>query len=217
MAEETAHRERTEGGHPVDDEDLSRDELLAEVKRLRSRVAELERGHSEHNRALSSGLHDATHDLITGLYNHAHVIEHLALAMRSAKRYHYPLSICVVRMDGLSTVYDTQGTDVAEELLCEFGRLIIDELRGDDIGGRYGQEGFCIVFPHTMPANAALGMERVRRAFNKLVTDLPIQVAFGVAGLTSGDTQPADLLADAGKAVAEARDSGGDRIVVHVP
>jgi diguanylate cyclase (GGDEF)-like protein len=201
----------------MDDEKLNAEDLLAEVERLRAQVADLERGRSEHSRALASGLHDATHDLITGLYNHAHVIEHLALAIRSAKRYHYPLSICVVRMDGLSAVYDTQGTDVAEELLCEFGRLVIDELRGDDIGGRYGQEGFCIVFPHTMPANAALGMERVRRAFNKLVADLPIQVAFGVAGLVSGDMQPADLLADAEKAVTQARASGGDRIVVHVP
>jgi diguanylate cyclase (GGDEF)-like protein len=94
---------------------------------------------------------------------------------------------------------------------------VTDELRGDDIGGRYGREGFCIVFPHTKPANAAIAMERVRRLLEPVIGALPIRPAFGVSALASEETQEADLLTNAAEGTQEAEEAGGNRIVVRMP
>jgi diguanylate cyclase (GGDEF)-like protein len=94
---------------------------------------------------------------------------------------------------------------------------VTDELRGDDIGGRYGRQGFCIVFPHTNPANAAIAMERVRRMLEAVIGALPIQAAFGVSALASKETLEADLLRNATEGMKEAEAAGGNRIVVRMP
>lgn len=200
----------------MDDQRKSKAQLLDEVKALRARAAELEDALGERTRAEKRTLHDATHDVLTGVYNRTHLLERLALAVQSAKRYDYPLSLCRCSLYGIESVYEAQGDAAADEALVTFGGLVMAELRQCDVVGRYGEE-FCIVFPQTPAANAAMAAERICRRFEEMVRPLPVTAMFGIAGLAPEDMEEADLLASAGEALREAKEGGGDRIVVYVP
>lgn len=199
------------------DEDKTKEQLLEEVASLRARLAELER--SEAGRTLSERrvLRDATHDDITGLYSHPHLLQHLSLAVRSARRYEYPLSVCLCRLAGLKAVYETQGEEVAEDVLAEFGELVRETLRGDDIAGRCGKDEFCVVFSHTVAEEAAMAAERVLDEFELVATDLPISPVFGIAQLELEEMRESELLELAEDAMEEAEQAGDGAIVIGTP
>jgi diguanylate cyclase (GGDEF)-like protein len=200
----------------MDDAGKSKAQLIEELQALRARVEELEHAQAEHRQAERKSLADATHDPSTGLFNREHFMEHLAPSVRSARRYGYPLSVCLCCLPGLRAVNRTKGRQVTEELLAEFGDLIRDELRGDDIAGRYGEEEFCIVLPHTLAANAAMAIERVRARLDRVAAGVSLKAAFGVADLAPDDATEKDLLLRADRALCKARDAGGNRVVIQL-
>ncbi len=199
------------------EQEMTREELLAEVRSLRARVAELERADRGRPLVRSGALRDATHDEVTGLYSHPHLLEHLSLAVRSARRYEHALSVCVCRLSGLDAVHQSQGADVAEQVLAEFGRLVSDTFRGDDIAGRCGRDEFCVIFSHTVSSEAAMAAERIVDRLELVATDLPIVPAFGIAQLEPDAMDEPDLLALAEEAMQEAEQVGGGAIVIGSP
>jgi diguanylate cyclase (GGDEF)-like protein len=201
----------------MDDAEKTRDELVQDVKSLRARVAELERALSERKQSASQLLYEATHDSLTGLLNRTQFLERLAPAVQSARRYASPLSVCLCSLDGIRAINQTQGRHVADELLAEFGDLVRDELRGDDVAGRYGEDEFCIAFPHTAAVNAGKAIERIQARLRALVGELPIMAAYGIADLVRPDMSERDLVALADQALRDARAAGGDRIVISAP
>jgi len=199
------------------DQDKTKEQLLEEVASLRARLAEVERGKTGQTLAERRALRDATHDETTGLYSHAHLLHHLSLAVRSARRYEYALSVCLCRLAGLQAVYETQGTEVAEAVLAEFGELVGETLRGDDIAGRSGKDEFCVVFSHTVAREAAMAVERILDEFELVATDLPIAPVFGIAQLEPGKMHERELLSLAEQAMKEAETGGDGAIVIGSP
>jgi len=201
----------------MEDAEKSRAQLVAELAALRARVAELENAEAKRRRALNQSTWTASHDRATGLFDRAHFLDRLMLAVRSAQRHEYPVSVCMCAFDSIDSVRAEMGAGVSEELLAEFGELIIDELRGEDIAGRYAHNEFCMVFPYTQAADSTVPVERLRARLAKMVNGLAITVSCGIADLSSGGETGRDLLALAEKAMRSAQEAGGNRIVVYKP
>lgn len=111
--------------------------------------------------------YEAIHDSLTGLYNRRYFMERLESAIKTSKRYGYPLSVCLCDLDKLKFINDTYGHQVGDEVISVFGKIIVEELRSEDVPGRYGGDEFCILFPNVPAPKAAVSVDRIRNRFQK--------------------------------------------------
>jgi diguanylate cyclase (GGDEF)-like protein/PAS domain S-box-containing protein len=165
-------------------------------------------------------LHEATHDSLTGLYNRRYFMDRLRGILSSAHRYQYPVSLCVCDVDDFKRVNDTHGHLAGDEVLATVGRIITEELRSDDIAGRYGGDEFWIILPHTEPEVAVLSIERIGSRVEKCRfqdaegASFSVSATFGIAGVTSERHTEQQILVAADQALYQGKQSGGGRIVL---
>jgi len=177
----------------------------------------------ERREALSRLAFMATHDPLSGLFNRRHLLEQLEVAVAAAHRYGHPISLCICDLDDFKQVNDTHGHPAGDEVIRQFGRLILKEIRADDFGGRYGGDEFCIVLNHT-PADAAREVvERLRTGLERLAFRdgrggyFQISASFGVSGLDPEQPGKGVLIDAADQALYRAKEAGRNRVEVRTP
>jgi diguanylate cyclase (GGDEF)-like protein len=168
-----------------DDDDVEALELLTDV--ISAHIA------------LASGFeveaHDSRHDSLTGLPNRRAYEERLAVETSRATRYGQPLSICLLDLDGFKGVNDRLGHPAGDEVLRHVARLI-DESRVADDAFRIGGDEFAILMPHTDPAEARRGAERLARAIvGARLGEGSVGVSFGIGPATE-DPERSHLTAE---------------------
>jgi len=165
-------------------------------------------------------LHEATHDALTGLHNRRYFMDRLRGILSSANRYNFPVSLCVCDLDDFKQINDTHGHLAGDDVLATFGRIITEELRSNDIAGRYGGDEFWVILPHTEPEVAVVSIERIGSRIEKHIFQdsegAPFSVAatFGIAGATPERRTEQQLLVAADQALYQGKQSGGARIVI---
>lgn len=205
------------GEHFVDDAGKSRDQLLEELKELRSQVKELERRATESTEAHKELLYAAKHDGNTGLLSRVEFMEKLGLEMRSSQRYRYPLSVCLCELD--RTTGNGRGNG-REELIAAIGRIIREQIRCSDAAARLQSDAFCIIFHHTSASDATSATGRVRQQVEGLqqegaeAGDGQVTISVGIAHFSSTHETEEDLLTAAQTALQKAQDSGGNCLFV---
>jgi len=110
-------------------------------------------------------------DNLTSLYNRAYFFYRLNSEIQRAKRYKRPLSILIMDMDDFKQFNDLYGHLVGDQLLRALSNTILSTIRYSagkpsyelDIPCRYGGDEFAIILPETIPANAAIAAERLRK------------------------------------------------------
>ena len=91
--------------------------------------------------ALAGG--DLTHDTVTGLPNHYHVLSQLHQRLTAPKRL--PLAIMCLWVDELQTLADIHGHRAIERVVKEVGGRIQGKLRAPDVLGRFDEAGFLVM------------------------------------------------------------------------
>jgi diguanylate cyclase (GGDEF)-like protein len=166
---------------------------------------------------------EAMFDALTGLLNRRHLSRNLHTAMTSAKRYNYPLSLCLFDVDHFKSINDNHGHSAGDQVLIALSKTIKEEMRQADFAGRYGGDEFCVIFPHTGASDGEKCLERMRRKIEEKVLEegvgLPFSVtcSFGLAEMTSGMADQEELLKIADQAMYQAKKGGGNRIIVFHP
>ena len=161
--------------------------------------------------------HDATHDVLTGLANRRSAEERLEAWRADATRHHEPLSVLLLDLDHFKRINDRHGHAAGDLVLQAVGKVLRDELRGGDLGARFGGEEFLVVLPHCAGDEAFETAERIRTriAAMRVPVDhraLRITVSVGVAGLRTEESV-ASLLVRADAALYAAKARGRDRCV----
>jgi diguanylate cyclase (GGDEF)-like protein len=162
----------------------------------------------------------ATLDPLTGLHNRRYFREALAVEVQRARRQRQPLSVLILDADGFKAVNDTFGHQAGDALLKDIADVLRHTVRVFDISARIGGDEFAVLMPGSDSAAAALTGERIRRLLASLSlpktaegTSPKLCMSIGAAVL-----QPAangeDLLADADRALYQAKTTGGDRVQV---
>jgi diguanylate cyclase (GGDEF)-like protein/PAS domain S-box-containing protein len=129
---------------------------------------------------------DATYDALTGLVNRRTVCTALDNAIDTARREKTALSVCLSDVDKFKGINDTYGHAAGDSILIAFGRLLKEGTRSNDIPGRLGGDEFCIVFPKSTAAQAAICIERIRlrlhqKAFEAGSREFAVSATFGIA------------------------------------
>jgi PleD family two-component response regulator len=89
----------------------------------------------------------ATHDGLTGLWNHQAILETLERECARHVREQRPLGVAMADLDRFKLVNDTWGHPVGDTVLAEVSNTMTGCLRPYDALGRYGGEEFLIVLP----------------------------------------------------------------------
>lgn len=156
----------------------------------------------------------ATHDTLTGLWNHGAIMEILRKELARSRRERKATAILAADLDRFKLINDTHGHLAGDVVLHEVARRIVHSVRGYDAVGRTGGDEFLIVAPG---CNEPDGMTLARRV-RKSISSRPIQaepealsvgVSLGVA-VTQGDVDvdASVLLRAADKALYQAKKCG---------
>ncbi len=173
------------------------------------------------NLQLRTSLHEqATHDVLTRLFNRRYLDETLPRELHRAQRAKEPLSVAMIDVDHFKKLNDTFGHDAGDVVLETLGRLLRDNLRFSDIACRFGGEEFMIVMPGTLASQAHARLDQLReliaahpfthqaRALGRLT------VSVGIAQSPLHGTAKDELLRQADHALYMAKEQGRDRTVV---
>ena len=162
----------------------------------------------------------ATHDPLTGLWNHEEILLILEKELARAEREGTPVSVFMADLDHFKKVNDTYGHMAGDAVLRVATARMSSQMRPYDAVGRYGGEEFVIVAPGCDSASAVLVGERIRKSIEKdrvSTADgaIPITISIGVAVSSKGKEKNADALVRAADAALyRAKEKGRNRVEV---
>ena len=127
-------------------------------------------------------------------------------------------SIAFLDIDDFKRVNDTHGHQSGDQVLRSLAAVIVDQVRGTDIAGRYGGEEFVLLFPHSSAEASAQTVQRILRLFRER------PIGEGVAGCTFSagvaeigglsTVRLSDYLARADAAMYGAKEKGKNQVLV---
>ncbi|HEY0099161.1 MAG TPA: EAL domain-containing protein [Pyrinomonadaceae bacterium] len=209
IAERTAESERLNEG--LEQRVSERTEQLAATNR------ELEREVDERRQVEEQLLHNAFHDVLTGLANRALFMDHLKLALGRAERQEaYQFAVLFLDLDRFKVVNDSLGHMVGDGLLIEIARRLEAAVRPGDTVSRLGGDEFTVLLDGLCDsAEARAVAERLQSElavpFNLGEHEVFITVSIGVAIGATGYQRPEEILRDADTAMYRAKQLGKAR------
>ena len=100
-------------------------------------------------------------DPVTGFYTRASVDHRLGKEVVRARRRNVPLSLVAIHLDDFAQLNEQYGSDVANQILVEFGNRLRKATRGCDFCARVGQSDFVVVLPECSVSEAKMVSERL--------------------------------------------------------
>ncbi len=162
---------------------------------------------------------EATRDALTGLVNRAVLTKWLDLEVERARDTQRPLSVLLLDLDMFKRINDTYGHLAGDLVLQVFARLMIREMPGINLIGRYGGEEFLAILPGKGEQQALELANRIRAACHKARVRGPDEqsigftVSIGVATLQPQEDTEA-LLLRVDKGLYRAKEAGRDLAVM---
>lgn len=160
-------------------------------------------------------LHElATTDGLTGLVNHRTLQGILRDQIKKSKKKKGKLAIILLDVDHFKSFNDDYGHQEGDEVLRSIGKILMDNVREEDVVARYGGEEFMAILPGASIEIAIERAEVLRTAIegfgwkNKTVT-----ASFGIAEFER-KISPTELITRADKALYAAKRAGRNRCVV---
>jgi diguanylate cyclase (GGDEF)-like protein len=124
-------------------------------------------------------------DAVTGVLSRRAITSSLLEAMAQSERYRHPLSVALVRIERLRDLNARLGRRGTERVLQRVAGVFFETLRMPDRVGRYNEEEFLIVLPHTAPKDADGIVARIQAN----IADADLGNAQGEVGLSAGATR----------------------------
>ena len=158
---------------------------------------------------------EATHDGLTGLWQHNAILQILERELLRAQRSDTMVSVIMADLDHFKSVNDFLGHAAGDEVLRMVARELAGAVRPYDSVGRYGGEEFLIVAPECSVDDARVLAERIRTciAQNQISMNgrpVAVTISLGTATRASGDAEA--LLVAADHALYRAKINGRDRV-----
>ena len=158
----------------------------------------------------------ARFDALTGILSRRALLEVLDAEVERAKRYGSALACLMLDLDHFKVLNDTYGHQFGDKVLHRIAQVMSEHCRTSDHLGRYGGEEFLIILPETRIDGAITFAERVRLAVADTSLDRNeerITLSIGVAEWRNCDSSSRRLIAEADRALLEAKAAGRDHVV----
>jgi len=162
----------------------------------------------------------ATVDPLTNTFNRRHFLELSARRIKRVQTSNGHASFLLFDIDHFKKVNDEHGHIIGDQVLQGMAQICMNNLRADDILGRFGGEEFVILLPDTKLEDARNIAERLRRiiAETPIKTDIgPIRttISIGIAIKEKAAATSIDqLLSRADRAMYHAKQAGRNRVSI---
>ena len=213
--------------------------LTEENQRLIATLSAKNQALLEMNRELEAKIHARTHELaeansrlaqlavtdgLTGLFNHRHCHERLALDVERSGRNGLPLALLMIDVDHFKFYNDHHGHPAGDEVLRQIARLLSEGRRANDLVARYGGEEFSLILVDTAKFTAAKLAERIREriadhgfAHGDAQPNGRVSISIGVASFPDDAADSEALIRAADAALYQAKRGGRDCVVLAQP
>jgi diguanylate cyclase (GGDEF)-like protein len=163
----------------------------------------------------------ASADSLTGVYNKGALLHQLDRLLAEGRKTDSEVAIFLFDLDHFKSYNDNNGHLAGDELLRLLTSLISDEVRADDVFGRFGGEEFLLILPGRsageaeMTAAKLMGLVRGHRFAGAGSQPLgKITISGGVAVFPEHADDRSGLLQAADRALYRAKERGRDRALV---
>lgn len=181
---------------------LERGALRREIDRLRR---ELER--------------QATTDVLTGALNRRAFFELGEREFARALRHRVPLSLVMLDIDRFKELEDQFGHAAGDGAVTALAQVIRDQMRTEDVLGRYWADKFVCLLPETALLDAHTVAERIRwtLASDDLRIEgavMPVRISAGVSMRRDADGSLDTMVRRAERALRRSKETGGNRVTL---
>lgn len=159
-------------------------------------------------------------DSLTGVPNRRALSGRLTRELEIARSSATSLSVLMIDLDKFKPINDTHGHAVGDDVLRAVAAALRKGIRPRDLVARYGGDEFAVVLPGSAARAAVFVAERLRQAIARVslrTTDgekVTVTSSFGVAEYHPlAHESPESLLAEADRALYEAKRSGRNLVV----
>ena len=164
--------------------------------------------------------HMSLTDALTGLSNRRHFDKRVRDELARVDRYHYPMTLMVIDVDGLKKLNDRLGHEGGDNALRAVARSLQQTCRATDLAARIGGDEFAVLATNIHLNEAVALAERIRNTIQTeaswLSSELPaLTLSVGIAD-TSCITElyPDRLYSAADRAMYTAKHEGRDRVAL---
>jgi diguanylate cyclase (GGDEF)-like protein len=180
---------------------------LHQIERQQQAVEALRRQHAQ-------GL-----DRPSELFRREHFEEHLRREAALSQREHREFALVLLSLDRIEALRHTQGEPAVQAVTQSLGHLMRSNTRAMDVLSQLGDGRFAILLSGVGLATAHARMEHLRRACATEVVVVAghgfnFEVSIGVASFPHTAATLADLSQAAVRALADARQRGGNRVAL---
>ncbi len=159
----------------------------------------------------------ATHDVLTGIWNRRAVLDLLHREIERASRFHESVGVLMLDLDHFKKINDRFGHLTGDSVLKEIAQRISQVVRSYDFVGRYGGEEFLVLLPGCDKDQAEQSGERIRLAVSASPvvaagSEVSATVSIGATATEGGGETEVLAIADA--ALYQAKSTGRNRTVV---
>ncbi len=167
-------------------------------------------------------------DELTGLYNRRYFNQKISDEMKRARRYGHPLSLLIIDIDNFKGINDTYGHNAGDKTLKFISRELENRCRSTDWVFRYGGDEFLILLPETDRQGAETKADNLLNALQNKTIPLPeetgggrdeinVSLSIGISFMDEENVEDVTrekLLKKADECMYQAKNAGGDRLVV---
>jgi diguanylate cyclase (GGDEF)-like protein/PAS domain S-box-containing protein len=153
----------------------------------------------------------AQKDGLTGIFSRQYLISLFKYEFELAKRNGSKLSVSMMDIDKFKQINDLYGHVEGDAALKLYASVVKENIRQDDLFGRYGGDEFVIIFPNSTLEMAQKVIERISNSLksSRLTlynTDIELSISVGLCELTD-EINPEDMINKADKRMYENKNS----------
>jgi diguanylate cyclase (GGDEF)-like protein/PAS domain S-box-containing protein len=177
---------------------------------------------SDRKRAEQRLVHNAYHDVLTGLPNRALFLDRLERALtRWQRNPREQFAVVFLDLDRFKVVNDSLGHAAGDELLVAIAGIVGRCIRDEDTVARLGGDEFAVLLNHVEgETDAALVAERLHSCLEQPIRvggqNVFVSCSAGIA-LPHADEKPEDMVRNADIAMYKAKSEGPARHAIYHP
>jgi diguanylate cyclase (GGDEF)-like protein len=161
-------------------------------------------------------------DGLTELYNNTTINRILSDEIKRGRRYKYPSIVVALTPDKLEEIRLTNGPLAVDGIYKGTANFLMNTIRDVDIPSRYSVDTFLVICPNTGMDGGKVLAERLRNNICQArISDIgqnwSVTASIAVAEFPSMAQTVDELINVVGTALQQAKDAGGDRVILAQP